>query len=379
LVFYGSNKKKITEEELMKAPIVLTSYNTLINKRSKSPLLKLQWSRVIFDEAHHLRNHKTLRFKTIKKLKSKINWLVSGTPVQNRKKDFYNLCDVIGIPSCVYKNVSDLSALTKKYVLRRTKNQIGISLPMVNKNSLVVSWKNIHEKRLSEEIHSLLPLTGVDGSKSKFLANSLGGGGVLTALLRARQSCIMPALMNECIKLFIEYGFISDEYLEALQYNSKLDAVIDLILTRKNNGKGKIIFCHFHMEIDIIAERLIAGGMENVMSYDGRKKGKENIEKIAEIANVIILQIQTGCEGLNLQKNFSEIYFVSPHWNPCVEDQAIARCHRIGQTQIVDVFKFEMRGFERIENQEMDPITLEKYINRIQNNKRNISKEILVE
>ena len=54
------------------------------------------------------------------------------------------------------------------------------------------------------------------------------------------------------------------------------------------------------------------------------------------------MQIQTGCEGLNLQDNFSEIYFTSPHWNPCVEDQAIARCHRIGQKKTVYVFKFEM-------------------------------------
>ena len=40
--------------------------------------------------------------------------------------------------------------------------------------------------------------------------------------------------------------------------------------------------------------------------------------------DVLILQIQTGCEGLNLQ-HFNEIYFVSPHWNPAIEDQAIAR------------------------------------------------------
>jgi SNF2 family DNA or RNA helicase len=98
---------------------------------------------------------------------------------------------------------------------------------------------------------------------------------------------------------------------------------------------------------------------------------------LAEPADALVIQIQTGCEGLNLQHNFSEIYFVSPHWNPCVEDQAIARCHRIGQTKPVDVFKFEMRGFKKDDTSELDPITLEKYVNKIQDIKRDISRQIL--
>jgi hypothetical protein len=74
---------------------------------------------------------------------------------------------------------------------------------------------------------------------------------------------------------------------------------------------------------------------------------------------------------------------VSPHWNPCVEDQAIARCHRIGQLKPVDVFKFEMRGFKKDSNStganELDPITLEKYVNKVQDLKRDISRQILSE
>ena len=61
--------------------------------------------------------------------------------------------------------------------------------------------------------------------------------------------------------------------------------------------------------------------------------------------DVLILQIQTCCEGLNLQQ-FSEVYFVSPDWNPSIEDQAIARCHRFGQTEPVIVFRFTMASFK---------------------------------
>jgi hypothetical protein len=58
----------------------------------------------------------------------------------------------------------------------------------------------------------------------------------------------------------------------------------------------------------------------------------------------LILQIRTCSEGLNLQE-YSDVYFVSPHWNPCVEDQAIARCYRMGQTSQVRVFRFYMSDF----------------------------------
>ena len=73
----------------------------------------------------------------------------------------------------------------------------------------------------------------------------------------------------------------------------------------------------------------------------------------------------TGCEGLNLQE-YSEIYFVSPHWNPAVEDQAVARCHRIGQTEPVKVFRFKMDYLD----EENDDICIEQYAEEVLEKKR---------
>jgi SNF2 family DNA or RNA helicase len=171
--------------------------------------------------------------------------------------------------------------------------------------------------------------------------------------------------------------------------SSKVDAVIQAIIARKDNGKGKIVFCHFRGEIDYISEKLIDQGL-NVLTLDGRIKGKKRLNYLKTNADVMILQIQTGCEGLNLQQNYSEVYFVSPHWNPSIEDQAVARCHRIGQTKEVNVFRFIMSGFDKEieeieeieETQEkktiiLEPITLEKYIQTVQSSKRKIAEEIL--
>jgi len=372
VLFYGLKKSSV---DLDKAHIVLTTYNTLL--APNCALKKIMWNRVIFDEAHHLRNEKTKRFRSCKEIKARVRWLVTGTPVQNKKKDFYNLCFAAGMSPVFYLNPENLPFIIKNFVLRRTKADVGINLPEMILHHYIVPWTDKNEMMLSEEIHSLIPAqTGVSSDKRKKLAEMWGPGGALTAMLRAKQSCILPKLMRKNMELFIQEGYISETYLQDLDTSSKLDAAIKLIVGRKDNGKGKIIFCHYREEIDVIAYRLSNAGFPKVVCYDGRNSGGKNLALLAEPADALIIQIQTGCEGLNLQKNFSEIYFISPHWNPSVEDQAIARCHRIGQTQPVNVFKFEMTGFKK-GTELIDPISLEKYINNIQNIKRSFGKEIL--
>jgi SNF2 family DNA or RNA helicase len=159
-----------------------------------------------------------------------------------------------------------------------------------------------------------------------------------------------------------------------------LDSVVDAILDRKNNGNGKLVFCHFKEEMNEIAARLRREGGEegglNVGILDGKITRVARNKLLNEKKDVLILQIQTGCEGLNLQDNYSEVYFVSPHWNPYVEDQAVARCHRIGQKKPVFVWRFEMDGFDS--TQFTGAKNLEEYVVDIQNMKRNIVEQIIV-
>ena len=85
---------------------------------------------------------------------------------------------------------------------------------------------------------------------------------------------------------------------------------------------------------------------------------------------VLVVQIQTACEGLNLQ-HVSEVYFTTPHWNPAVEDQAVARAHRIGQENNVDVYRF----VSKFQN-DTDGVTLDQYCMEVQKKKREIAKMI---
>ena len=71
-------------------------------------------------------------------------------------------------------------------------------------------------------------------------------------------------------------------------------------------------------------------------------------------------------------QSFSEVYFVSPHWNPSVEDQAVARCHRMGQTRPVTVFRFVMEGFDLA----AETRSVEAYTRDVQWHKRSLVAEL---
>jgi len=354
VLYHGSNKKNINSyKKLEKATIVITSYDTFL---CSPELLEISWDRTICDEAHRLRNPKTKLYKYIQyRLQTNILWCITGTPIHNKIGDILSLFSLFALdPKSIKKN-----SLPEDMVLRRTKNA-NIILPEKKEFKQMIQWKmNSGEWKLAKDIH--LSIGGV-----------FGGGGIgveevesfwktknindLVTMIRAKQLCILPKLLEKPV-LQLEYDEPDDLFPEQLKNTTlqntscKIKAILQHILSPTRVGRGKIIFCHFQLEMTKITELLREKNKDNNNYWIGnwkefllrqRKCNNNNDDDTNKVPPILILQIRSGCEGLNLQNDFSEVYFVSPNWNPTLEDQAIARCHRIGQQKEVFVYRFYM-------------------------------------
>lgn len=403
LVYHGHRAKTATPEQLWAAPIVLTTYGMIADRPSsgngrpyKSQLHQIRWNRLICDEAHHMRNDRTATFKGACKIRARIKWFVTGTPIQNKKSDLYALCALLKIKG--YANPYQLSEIIRQHVLRRTKAGVGIKLPPMKSCTVVVPWDSREEEHLAEQVHSQASFSAVTAQNVNEVIQFMGHH-PLPILTRARQCCILPQLIHRAMKRalpdLIDCGALSrNARLPKVKTFSKINCVVRMIAKNRNNGKRKLVFSHYRGEIDLLTALLRRKGI-SADCIDGRASARAKkslltpplqlhewktvcekwshhefvFDRVCEflVPEVLIVQIRTGCEGLNLQQ-FREIYFTSPHWNPAVEDQAVARSHRIGQNGDVSVFRFVMNGFGD------NTLSIDQYSQKVQDKKREIMR-----
>lgn len=381
---YHHNREQTTAFTIYSQSFVITTYGILRQKNAHK-LHSIRWSRVIFDEAHHLRNSDTRDYEGSIVLRSDIRWLLTGTPINNRYSDVEHLCNVL--------RISDGELPT--HLLRRTKVQVGIVMPPLDIETRVVPWSSKKELDIAMQIHTSIDFSDVFIRQETVIEKLTEHR--LASLIRARQVCILPSLLKTPISKMTsnsEFGFDST----GLDVSSKLDYVVKTIMENKNNGCRKLIFSHYQGEIDYILEKVRDIGLTcgvidgrtskkdaNALVTDNAFVSKMDFELVCKSwrrnsyvydllkpfvsVDVLIVQIQTACEGLNLQQ-FNEIYFTSPHWNPAIEDQAIARSHRIGQKKGVKVYRFVMDYMSRYGK------PLDRYCMEVQDRKREIAQSI---
>lgn len=401
----GKPSKKTLED----SPIVLSTYGMISMRKKKgyvSPVWKINWGRVIYDEAHHMRNNRSNAFKGAAKIPSQIKWFVTGTPIQNYAKDLNSLRNLLGIGRYLVGNNQDFEDNLKSYILKRTKKSVGIDMPNLTTETITVPVTDENEFELLTQLHASANFSNVTVDNVDEIMQMFDGKGpaIYTA---CRQACIYPTLLTDRWTHLLAFGLIDlDVRVPTINTHSKLTAVVNKIIERKQCGK-KIVFCHYRGEIDKIALMLNNAGIRT-HKYDGRSTKRErrnilssstgwsdmflynrfneDIQSSAEtlkmlidpyLSNVVlIMQIKSGCEGLNLQ-DYNEVYFVSPHWNPAVEDQAVARAYRIGQKKPVSVFRFitELKNKNSVVEQDAY-CSLDKYCLLVQEKKRKLIQEL---
>ena len=286
---------------------------------------------IILDEAHFVKNHKSIRGKILKDLSkifvdSKI-WLLTGTPIANRPMDYYNLLSIIDSPVArnwvhyartycegmrfkkgrryiwVTKGASNLQELndkTKRTILRRKKED-ELDLPDKLITPVYLELQNTEGyKNVWEEYMTQRKIDGKKGNPARDLVES--------TLLRT-------FIAMETIPYTIE------KTEEALELN-----------------KTTIIFCNFNEEMDTLVRYFgsksvcIRGGMS-----DKQKQAAVDRFQGDEECKVFIGQIKAAGVGLTLTA--AEIVIMnSLDWVPGNHEQAEDRAYRIGQNKTVNIY-----------------------------------------
>lgn len=366
LIYHGNSKKSIKKEELKDSALVLTTYGAL-KPSNKDNLYNVYWDRIIYDEAHHMRNSSSKKYFYGKLLKSKYRWFLSGTPVQNKIGDLYSLFHILGYKHKELINYETFKKLRKCHILRRKKVDVGMKLPDIHYKNVEVNWKNKKEKTISKKLHDLVEnkITSSDISWIDCIGHQK-----IIQMVRAKQMCICPKMLEKKLNTLIKTGILDTSYSDIVNNTSKLDSVVEIIKERENNKNKKIIFCTFHEEMNILQSLLEMNNITSIGIYTGKLNVKSRQKVIDNSYNILLMQIQAGCEGLNLQE-YNEVYFTSPHWNPSIEDQAIGRCYRMGQKKETYVFHFNMKTLNKKTN------SMDKYVKNVQDEKRNLQEQLI--
>jgi len=257
----------------------------------------------------------------------------------------------------------------------RSKKDVGIKLKPYEETVINIDkYDSEGERQLLREIHSKLGFTNVTVENVNEVMRFMSGESPLPMLTRARQSCVLPDMITKHIDNQINLGMIPSNVNNfKSSTNTKMRLITEQIEKEKKAGNRCLIFCHYVQEMNTMANILRNKYKLNIETLNGETSAKDRKIIPTLSPDVLMVQIQSCCEGLNLQQ-FSTVFFTSPHWNPAVEDQAIARAHRIGQTKQVKVYKYIVAGLG-VNGTNNGTLSLDQYCMNIQDKKRESMKQ----
>ena len=311
--------------EIKKYDVLITTYGTL--KNDENEYEKLQFDYCIIDEGQSIKNPTSKTTLSVKKINSKCNFALTGTPIENNLMELWSIFDFV-MPGFLFtkerfkakfiqnKNTEELKSLITPFILRRVKEDVLDELPeKIEKKYLVdmtTKQKSIYKSYVKE-------------IKEK-LKSSKGNINMLTFITKLREVCLDPSL-------------IIDDYNGG---SGKVNALMELLDNYIEGNKKILVFSQFTSALKNIEQNLEEKGI-NYIYLDGSIGSKERVELVKKfneepLISVFLISLKAGGVGLNLTSASVVIHF-DPWWNPAIENQATDRAHRFGQKNVVEVIK----------------------------------------
>ncbi|KAI5192907.1 chromodomain-helicase-DNA-binding protein 7 [Nematocida minor] len=339
--------------------VILTTYEMAI--AGVEHISAVSFGVCVLDEAHRLKNSRSKAAQTLRAIEVDHKVLLSGTPLQNNLAELWSLLNFIDedkFPSLKYflgaykmeeaEDVERIQLLLRPLMLRRMKDDVE-SIPVKEETIVEVELTMIQKRFYRAILEKNMEFLGAAGSSTPNLLN---------IMMELRKCCIHPYLIagaEEQILMENGQDMVQDvdrsEYYRILIQSSGKLVFLDKLLAKLYKSHKVLVFSQMTKCLDLIAEYLQYKGYlyERI---DGTVRGdvrQASIDRFSTDADsfVFLLCTRAGGVGINLTAADTVIIFDSD-WNPQNDLQAQARCHRIGQTAEVKIYRLVTRNtYER--------------------------------
>ncbi|WCJ38863.1 chromatin remodeling 1 [Euphorbia peplus] len=347
-----------------KFPIVITSYEVAMLDARKF-LRHYSWKYVVIDEGHRLKNTKCKLLKELRLIPMENKLLLTGTPLQNNLAELWSLLNFI-LPDIFQSHeefeswfnfsgktnseemsveqeekrraqvVAKLHAILRPFLLRRMKADVEQLLPRKKEIILYATMTDYQKKFQDHLVNRTLEnhlietvSTAHRGMKGKL--NNL--------MIQLRKNCNHPDLLESAFDGSYFYPPV-DQIVEQSGKFKLLERLLNRLFALKHKV---LIFSQWTKVLDLMDYYFNEKGFQ-VCRIDGSVKLEERRRQIDEFNNVesnlriFLLSTRAGGLGINLTAADTCILYDSD-WNPQMDLQAMDRCHRIGQTKPVHVYR----------------------------------------
>lgn len=324
--------------------VMVSSIDTAKRSPHREEILKIDYDLVLIDEAHKLKNHKTINYSFVRSIKKKYCLLLTATPIQNNLLEIFNLVSILkpghlgnyetflkqyGKDRKMIRQDAYLKQLIQKVMIRNTRKDT--TLNQVERNIQTI-WLDFSE----EELAVYNTLAELPNSFSTFSKITL-----LREISSSREACFLSLQKmqkNEQLRDVIEPIITS---IEQLPHHIKAKEIVKLI--EEIGDEKVIIFTEYRATQFYLEWYLHQHDITSVPFSGGFKPGKKDwMKQLFENHAQVLIATEAGGEGINLQFCNHLINYDLP-WNPMRLEQRIGRIHRYGQKNDVQIYNLSIR------------------------------------
>ncbi|XP_059642926.1 CHD3-type chromatin-remodeling factor PICKLE [Cornus florida] len=335
-----------SKQDRIKFDVLLTSYE-MINMDSAS-LKPIKWECMIVDEGHRLKNKDSKLFLALKQYSSRHRVLLTGTPLQNNLDELFMLMHFLDAGKFgsleefqeefkdinQEEQVSRLHKMLAPHLLRRVKKDVMKELPpkkeLILRVELSSKQKEYYKAILTRNYQILTRRSGPQIS-------------LINVVMELRKLCCHPYMLEG-----LEPDNANEFYKQLLEYSGKLHLLDKMMLKLREGGHRVLIYTQFQHMLDLL-EEYCSFRKWQYERIDGRVAGADRQIRIDRFNAknssrfCFLLSTRAGGLGINLATADTVIIYDSD-WNPHADLQAMARAHRLGQTNKVMIYRLVTRG-----------------------------------